>query len=135
VSLIAKKLEIALLVEGDLPEGLAQYQVEGGSLVEEMAKALVENRSYSGAETAWANFRKREIESSLDITKKETVFTEKQDTKVSKTKPPAKTTVTENTVVNITIMEGKKKKTSKLSVKYGDLNETLKGKVAQFAMF
>lgn len=135
ITLIAKKLEIALLVEGDLPEGLAQYQAEGGSLVEEMTKALIEGRNYTGAETAWANFRKREIESSLDITQKETIFTEKTDTKITKTKPLTKTTITENTIINVTIIEGKKKKTSKLSVRYGELDEALKGKTAQYAMF
>lgn len=137
VSLIAKKLEIALLVEGDLPEGLAEYQVEGGSLIEEMAKALAEGRHYSGAETAWANFRRKEVESSLGIGKKETVFTEKilKPAKKSSPTPATKTTVTENTVVTVTVMEGKKRKLSRLSIRYGELDEQLKGKVAQFALF
>ena len=135
ISLIAKKLEIALLVEGDLPEGLAQYQVEGGSLIEEMAKALVEGRKYSGAETAWANFRKKEVESSLGIGQKETIFTEKALNLVGKPAPVVKTTVIENTVVNVTIIEGKRKKLSRLSIRYGDLDEQLKDKVAQFALF
>ncbi len=135
LSLIAKKLEIALLVEGDLPEGLAQYQVEGGSLFEEMAKALVEGRRYEGAETAWANFRKREIETSLGVGKKEAIFTEKALKAVSRSKADTKTTVTDNTVVKVTIIEGRGKKVSRLSVKYGELDEMLKGKVAQFAMF
>ena len=135
ISLITKKLEIALLVEGDLPEGLAQYQVEGGSLIEEMAKALVEGRDYSGAETAWANFRRKEVESSLGIGKKETIFTEKTINSVAKPSPVITTTVIENTVVNVTIYEGRGKRQSTLSVKYGDLDSTLKGKVAQFALF
>jgi len=135
ISLITKKLEIALMVEGDLPEGLAQYQVEGGSLIEEMAKALVDGRTYSGAETAWANFRRKEVESSLGIGKKETIFTEKTINSVAKPKPVITTTVIENTVVNVTIYEGRGKRQSTLSVKYGDLDTTLKGKVAQFSLF
>lgn len=135
ISLIAKKMEVALLVEGDLPEGLAQYQIEGGSLIEEMAKALVEGRKYSGAETAWANFRKREIESNLGIGRKETVFTEKESNIIGKAKPLSKTTIAENTVVKVTVMEGKSKKVSRLSVRYGDLDSALKGKVAQFVLF
>jgi len=135
ISLITKKLEIALLVEGDLPEGLAQYQVEGGSLIEEMAKALVEGRDYSGAETAWANFRRKEVESSLGIGKKETIFIEKTINSVAKPSPVITTTVIENTVVNVTIYEGRGKRQSTLSVKYGDLDSTLKGKVAQFSLF
>jgi SNF2 family DNA or RNA helicase len=135
ISLIAKKLEIALLVEGDLPEGLAQYQVEGGSLIEEMAKALVEGRKYSGAETAWANFRKKEVESSLGIGQKETIFTEKALNLIGKSSPVVKTSVIENTVVNVTIIEGKRKKMSRLSIRYGDLDEQLKDKEAQFALF
>jgi len=135
VSLIAKKLEIALFVEGDLPEGLAQYQVEGGSLIEEMAKALVEGRKYAGAETAWANFRKKEVESSLGLSKKETIFTEKALIPVRVSTPVTKTTIIENTVVNVTIIEGKRKKLSRLSIRYGELEEQLKDKVAQFALF
>lgn len=135
ISLITKKLEVALLVEGDLPEGLAEYQVEGGSLIEEMAKALVEGRTYSGAETAWANFRRKEVESSLGIGKKETIFTEKTINSVAKPSPVITTTVIENTVVNVTIYEGRGKRQSTLSVKYGDLDSTLKGKVAQFSLF
>ena len=135
ISLIAKKLEIALLVEGDLPEGLAQYQAEGGSLMEEMAKALVEGRRYAGAETAWANFRKKEVESSLGLGKKETIFTEKALKPATKAAPVTKTTIIENTVVNVTIIEGKGKKLSRLSIRYGELEEQLKGKVAQFALF
>jgi SNF2 family DNA or RNA helicase len=135
ISLIAKKLEIALLVEGDLPEGLAQYQVEGGSLIEEMAKALVEGRKYSGAETAWANFRKKEVKSSLGIGQKETIFTEKALNLVGKSTPVVKTTVMENTMVSVTIIEGKRKKLSRLSIRYGELDEQLKDKVAQFALF
>jgi hypothetical protein len=135
VSLIAKKLEIALFVEGDLPEGLAQYQVEGGSLIEEMAKALVEGRKYAGAETAWANFRKKEVESSLGLSKKETIFTEKTNGPVRTPTPVTKTTIIENTVVNVTIIEGKRKKLSRLSIRYGELEEQLKDKVAQFALF
>ena len=135
ISLITKKLEVALLVEGDLPEGLAEYQVEGGSLIEEMAKALADGRNYEGAETAWARFRKKEVESSLGIGKKETIFTEKTINSVAKPSPVITTTVIENTVVNVTIYEGRGKRQSTLSVKYGDLETTLKGKVAQFSLF
>ena len=133
LTLIAKKLEIALMVEGDLPEGLAQYQTEGGSLAEEMAKALVEGRKYSGAETAWANFRKKEIESSLGMGKKETIFTEKKQKK--RKAPEVKTTITDNTVIKISIIEGKRKKVSNLSVRYGELDTVLQGKTVQFALF
>jgi len=37
--------------------------------------------------------------------------------------------------VNVTIYEGRGKRQSTLSVKYGDLDTTLKGKVAQFSLF
>ena len=106
-------------------------------MIEEMAKALAEGRHYSGAETAWANFRRKEVESSLGIGKKETVFTEKilKPAKKSSPTPATKTTVTENTVVTVTVMEGKKRKLSRLSIRYGELDEQLKGKVAQFALF
>jgi hypothetical protein len=135
ISLIAKKLEVALLVEGDLPEGLAEYQIQGGSLVEEMTKALVEGRSYSGAEAAWANFRKKEIEANLGMGSKETIFTETSAKRAVKSRPSAKTSVIDNTVVTVTVMEGKRKRSATLTVKYDEMDNVLKGKVAQFALF
>jgi len=141
ISLIAKKLEVALMVEGDLPEGLAEYASSGESLIEEMGKALVEGGDYSGAEKAWANFRKMEIESQLGISGKETIFSETSK-KVAK-KPEAiktsaaqsKTSINNNVVVKVMLIEGKKKKQSVVEVKYGDLDSVLNGKPAQFAMF
>lgn len=137
IALIAKKLEVALMVEGDLPEGLAEYASSGESLIEEMGKALVEGGDYSGAEKAWANFRKMEIESQLGITGKETIFSE-ASRKVAK-KPESikssKTTIDQNVVVKVIVLEGKKKKQSIVEVKYGDIDSVLNGKPAQFAMF
>ncbi len=135
ISLIAKKLETSLLVEGDLPEGLAKYHIESGSLFEEMTKALVEERKYTGAETAWANFRKKEVETSLGIGKKETIFTEKSNKSVSCTMPITKTTLTENTMVSVTVVEGRKKRAASLSVRYGDLDRIFTNKTVQFALF
>jgi hypothetical protein len=133
VSLIAKKLEVALLVEGDLPEGLAEYQVEGGSLLEEMSKALVEGRNCSGAETAWANFRKKELEANLGIGKKETIFTEGESKQI--TAGASRTSVIDNTVIKVTVMEGKRKRAATLTVQYGELESVLQGKAAQFVLF
>ena len=42
ISLVAKKLEVALMVEGELPEGLADYASSGGSIMQELGKALIE---------------------------------------------------------------------------------------------
>lgn len=133
ISLIAKKLEVALLVEGDLPEGLAEYQVEGGSLLEEMSKALVEGRKCSGAETAWANFRKKELEANLGIGRKETIFTEGE--KKHSGLQTVKTSITDNTIIKVSVVEGKRKKAATLTVQYGELDNVLQGKVAQFALF
>jgi SNF2 family DNA or RNA helicase len=134
ISLIARKLEVALMVEGDLPEGLANYQVEGGSLLEEMAKALAEGRRYTGAEAAWASFRKKEVEAQLGISDGETVFSEQSLKKVSRV-PEATTTVSENTVIKVSVYEGRKKKVSRLEIRHGELEDVLKGKVAQFELF
>ena len=76
LTLIAKKLEISLLVEGDLPEGLAEYSTEDSSIIEEMGKALSNEKTYEGAEVAWANFRKKEIETQLGITGDKAIFKE-----------------------------------------------------------
>ena len=69
ISLVAKKLEVALMVEGELPEGLADYASSGGSIVQELGKALIEGGDYTGAEKAWANFRKNEIEAQLGVSR------------------------------------------------------------------
>ena len=136
ISLIAKKLEVALMVEGDLPEGLAEYASSGESMIEEMGKALMEGGDYKGAELAWANFRKREIEAQLGISGKETIFAEATKSVGKKTEPSkTKTTIDQNVVVKVMLIEGKKKKQSVVEVKFGDLDSVLDGKPAQFAMF
>ncbi|MEW6418576.1 MAG: DEAD/DEAH box helicase [Nitrospirota bacterium] len=134
LTLIAKKLEVALLVEGDLPEGLAEYAAEDSSIIEEMGKALAEGGTYRGAEVAWANFRKKEVEAQLGISGRETIFSEASKA-VAKSADTLKTTINKNVVVKVSIVEDKKKKQSVLEVKYGDLDSILNGRPAQFAMF
>jgi len=131
ITLIAKKLETALMIEGDLPEGLAEYASCKETIIEEMVKALVDGGNYGGAERAWSNFRKKEIEAELGINGKETIFTESKGARIS---PSTKTTISDNVVVKVTVIEGKRKQ-STLEVKYGDIDTVLKGKIAQFAMF
>jgi len=129
LTLIARKLEAAVLVEGDLPEGLAEYLTSGESIAEELVKALVDGSEYGRAEAAWASFRKREIESQLGIGGKETIFTEE--------KVAAKSSVKDNVLIKVTILGRKRKqKQSKLEIRYGDLESILQeGEIAQFAMF
>jgi len=134
LSLVAKKYEVALMVEGDLPEGLAEYTSTGESIIEEMGKALVDGGGYGGAEAAWANFRKKELEARLKMNG-DAVFAEKPEHKTT-SKPLEKESVNENVVILVTLMEGKKgKRQSTLEVRHADLDSTLDGKVAQFAMF
>lgn len=135
LSLIAKKLEVALIVEGDLPEGLAEYVSSGESIIEEMAKALIEGGNYSSAERSWANFRKKEIEIQLGISGKESIFSEASKTTLKRADISTKAIINNNVVVKVSIIEGKKKKQSTVEVKYGELDSVLNGKIAQFAMF
>lgn len=136
LSLIAKKLEVALMVEGDLPEGLAEYSISGSSILEEMGKALIEGGSFQSAETAWANFRKRELEVQLGLTEKEKIF--KEASRVSKAPladQMARISINENVVVRVSILEGRKKKQSTIEVRYGDLDEVAQGRPVQFCLF
>jgi SNF2 family DNA or RNA helicase len=136
LTLIAKKLEVALLVEGDLPEGLAEYASEDSSIIEEMGKALAEGGTYRGAEVAWANFRKKEVETQLGISGRETIFSEASQAAAKNANTAiTKTTIDMNVVVKVSIMEDKKKRQSILEVKYGELDSVLNGRPAQFAMF
>ncbi len=132
--LIASKLEEALLVEGDLPEGLARLNLGGGSMLEEMVKALVSEQRYSGAETAWANLRKKEIEVDLGLTSNTTIFKERSLERVDKGQSE-KASIIDNTLIKVTIREGKRKKTSRMEVRYGDLESIAKDKIVQFALF
>jgi len=138
ISLMAKKLETALMVEGDLPEGLAEYSASGDSLIKEMGKALVEGGDYTSAETAWASFRKKEIEAQLSVNGRETIFAEKTGSKRAKAKPlvSAKTSVKDNVSIKVTIIGDKKgRRQSTLEVVHGDLDKALEGKRAQFMLF
>jgi hypothetical protein len=60
LTLMARKLEVALTVEGDLPAGLAEYAATGVSLFQELGKALVHGEQYAGAEAAWTQLRQHE---------------------------------------------------------------------------
>lgn len=132
LSLIAKKLETALLVEGDLPEGLAEYTADGyGNLTEEMAQVLTGEKGYTSAERAWAAFRKKEMEVQLGLKESQCTFSEAAKTG----KPGTFTTVSDDVVVKVSIIDTKKKKQSTVEVEYGNLDSVLDGRVAQFAMF
>jgi SNF2 family DNA or RNA helicase len=129
LSLIAKKLEVALMVEGELPEGLADYASSGGSIVQELGKALIEGGDYTGAEKAWANFRKKEIEAQLGVRGTENVFYEK------KAGSSSRTTVQGNITVKVSFIEGKKKSRSVVEVDANDLDTIAAGRMVQFALF
>lgn len=135
LTLIAKKLEVALLVEGDLPEGLAEYTADDTSLANEIAKSLMEGTKTASAEAAWANFRKKEVESQLGLCRNETIFTETAKGKPAKKTLTDKTSISENVVIKISLIETGKKKQSTLEIKYGEIDSLLSGKIAQFCMF
>ncbi len=137
LSLIAKKLEVALVVEGDLPEGLAEFAVDTNSIIEEMGRLLVDGGSYQGAEAAWASFRKKELEIQLGLSQKERIFEGFSNVSVGKhEKIDTKASVFDkNVVVKVSIVEGRRKKQSTVEVKYGDIDEIAKGKPVQFCLF
>jgi energy-coupling factor transporter ATP-binding protein EcfA2 len=62
LELIARKLAAALVVEGELPDGLAEFGQAQASLVDELGAALREGRGAASAEAAWAALRRREDE-------------------------------------------------------------------------
>ena len=136
ISLIAKKLEASLLVEGELPEGLAQYTIEGSSMVEDMLKALMgkNNTQGIGAEQAWAMMRKKEIEAQLGIGKNETIFSE-AGKRARIGKPVTKTTVIDDVTIKVTILNKRGRRQSTLTVKKSEMDKELAGKVVQFNLF
>ena len=127
LALTAKKLEAALLVEGELPEGLADYSSDEGSIMQELGRALIEGTANTAAEKAWARFRKKEIEAQLGIGGKEQIFS-----------VPAHrglTSVTDNIIVKVSFLDGKKRSRSVVEVAYGDLDKVAAGRPVQFALF
>lgn len=130
LSLIARKLETALLVEGDLPEGLAEYGQSEGSLIEELGKALTEGRAITGAEAAWAQFRQKELQTQLGLTAEATRH---------ETTGPAATTVQPAgpVMLKVTLLEGRGRRVrrSVLEVSAADLDRLPDGAVAQVALF
>jgi hypothetical protein len=130
LSLVAKKLEVALMVEGELPEGLADYASSGGSIVQELGKALIEGGDYTGAEKAWAKFRKKEIEAQLGVCGRENVFYEKKNGGSS-----TQTTIQSNVTVKVSFIEGKKRSRSLVEINAGDLDTVAAGRMIQFALF
>jgi SNF2 family DNA or RNA helicase len=129
LSLVAKKLEVALMVEGELPEGLADYASSGGSIVQELGKALIEGGDYAGAERAWANFRKREIEAQLDVSGRENVFYEK------KVGSSSRTFIQDNVTIKVSFIEGRKRSRSVVEINASDLDTVAAGRMVQFALF
>jgi len=132
LSLVAKKLEVALMVEGELPEGLADYASSGGSIVQELGKALIEGGDYTGAERAWANFRKKEIEAQLGVSGRENVFYEKKKAGITTN---TKTTIRGNATVKVSFIEGKKRSRSVVEINACDLDTAAAGRMIQFALF
>jgi len=138
IALIAKKLETALMVEGDLPEGLAEYGSSGDSIVRELGKALVEGERYSGAESAWAIFRKKEIEAQLTVNGQKLTFRKSGIDKDEKSKEhvSVETSVVDDVTIKVTLFEGLKgNKRSVLEVAHDDMDKVLEGKRAQFLLF
>ncbi|OPY71411.1 MAG: hypothetical protein A4E63_01553 [Syntrophorhabdus sp. PtaU1.Bin050] len=130
LSLVAKKLEVALMVEGELPEGLADYASSGGSIVQELGKALIEGGDYAGAERAWANFRKKEIEAQLGVAGRETFFYEKRNGRSS-----TQTSIKDNVTIKVSFIEGRKKSRSVVEINADDLDTVAAGRMVQFALF
>jgi SNF2 family DNA or RNA helicase len=67
--LMAKKLETALLLEGEIPEeGLSAFSdTEEGSMIEDLAKSLTTGSIKGSAEEAWNRLRKRVVSISQTV--------------------------------------------------------------------
>jgi len=103
-------------------------------MVRELTKALVDGGNYTGAEKAWAGFRKKEIESQLSISGKETIFVAKSEKgKIEKSVP--KTEIKDNVVIKVSFVEGKRKSRSIIEVEYGNLDKVAEGRPVQFCLF
>jgi SAM-dependent methyltransferase len=61
LTLMAKKMETSLSIEGDLDEnGLSALSDSGDNLILEMARSIMNNTSFGSLDTAWKSYRKTE---------------------------------------------------------------------------
>lgn len=135
--LIASKLETSLVVEGELSDkGLQALSQAEGSMVLELARALIEGMQENGMEEkeslsdAWSRVRKREIEAELTGVEKKALVRE-----VSKSLSQVGT----RTLI-VDVIESSKprrKVTTRLTVQEGEIESLVKdkGKPIQFALF
>ena len=65
---MAQKMETSLAVEGELSgQGLAALSESENSMVYELAKALTGQKTVVDVNTAWNQYRQRELASVLDL--------------------------------------------------------------------
>jgi SNF2 family DNA or RNA helicase len=128
--LVADKLETALMVEGELPDGLADYGSNTSSVFEELAKALVSGDRYS-ADVKWASFRKKEAEINTELMPSVPAVKYTLSNAVIEDE-----SATEHVIVKISLKKKGKKRQS-VDVSVGELNndEKFKNRAVQLALF
>ncbi len=130
LSLVAKKLEVALMVEGELPEGLADYAASGGSIVAGAGQGPHRRGRLHRSRKGLGKLPEERDRGAARCFREREVFYEKKKAGAS-----AQTTIQGNVTVKVSFIEGKKRSRSIVEVNAGDLDSVAAGRKIQFALF
>ncbi len=148
MKLMAEKLTSSLALEGELTDkGLSALSETSDSMAIELAKMLVEkSEDNSSLKDIWANYRKKEIQVDVRISKSEAIQADETGEKTITDMPDVKKASIEkerigDKVVKVSFIEfkGRKKKVTHIEVKNSELDKVLSEKDApvsvQYSMF
>ena len=143
MKLIATKLEISLALEGELTDkGLSALSESSDSMTRELARALLEQISFSGSlKDMWAAYRKKEVQVNCNVYDTKPVELKEGELPVNVEKMSVEAEQIGDKVVKVSFIEyvGRRKKVTRIEVKESELDQMIKesdGPITlQLAMF
>ncbi len=130
MKLIATKLETSLALEGELTDkGLSALSESSDSMTRELARALVEQISFSGSlKDMWAAYRKKEVQVNCNVYQTKPVKIREGDLPLNVEKMTVEAEQIGDKLVKVSFIEyvGRRKKVTRIEVKESELDEIIK---------
>ena len=130
MKLIATKLETSLALEGELTDkGLSALAESSDSMTRELARALVEQISFTGSlKDMWAAYRKKEVQIDCNVFDTKPVEIDEGDLPIDVEKISVEGEQIGDKVVKVSFIEyvGRRKKVTRIEVKESELDEMIK---------
>ena len=130
MKLIATKLETSLALEGELTDkGLSALSESSDSMTRELARALVEQISFTGSlKNMWAAYRKKEVQIDCNVFDTKPVKIDEGDLPLNVEKISVEGEQIGDKVVKVSFIEyvGRRKKVTRIEVKESELDEMIK---------